>query len=190
MFSKEITVTVRRRDGRVEARRVVVGEKEGGDRGGDLVTLWAFRLISCFFAEVARGGRVSFSFTDLTGSSRTQTCIGTSSTDFLGSGCGDRFLFIGFGSDPTPPSRDNYRLLGELARVRAFQQVFESDLRFAIFGSWTPDSDVSVCEVGFYLRVCDAGAGARFLLIDRSVLGSCISVGAGETISVAYTFQF
>jgi hypothetical protein len=189
VFTRELVVSVRRRDGRVEERRIVVDSKVGDNQSGDLVTLWAFRLVRCFFVEVGRGGRVGFSFTDLSGVSRTQNCI-TEHNIFLGSGCTDRFAFIGFGSDPTPPSRDNYRLLGELTRVRAFQLVFEDDLRFVIYGSWTPDSSVSVCEVGLYLRVCDTGGGARFLLIDRSVLDSCISVGAGETISVTYNFQF
>lgn len=181
-------VAVRRRDGRVEERRIVVDKKVGGNQSEDLVTLWAFRLVRCLFAEVARGGGVSISFVDLTGASRTHICISGHNV-FLGSGCTDRYAFIGFGSDPTLPSRDNYRLLGELARVRAFQQVYEDDLRFVIYGSWSPDSDVSVCEVGLYLRVCDSGGGARFLLIDRSVLDPCIGVGAGEMISVAYTFQ-
>ena len=182
-------VAVRRRDGRVEERRIVVDKKVGDNQSEDLVTLWAFRLVRCLFAEVARGGSVSFSFTDMSGTSRSQDCI-RGSYAFLSAGCTDRFLFIGFGSDSTPPSRDNYGLLGELARVRAFQQVFESDLRFFIYGSWVSDSDVSVCEVGLYLSVCDSGNVARFLLIDRSVLDSCINVGAGEAISVTYAFQF
>jgi hypothetical protein len=189
VLRRELVVAVRRRDGRVEERRIVVDKKVGDNQSEDLVTLWVFRLVRCLFAEAGRGGRVTFSFTDMGGTSRSQECI-RGLNIFLGSGCTDRYAFIGFGSDPTPPSRDNYRLLGELARVRAFQQVFDSDLRFVNFGSWSPDSDVSVCEVGLYLRVCDSDGGAGFLLIDRSVLDSCINVGAGETISVTYTFQF
>jgi hypothetical protein len=189
VLRRELVVAVRRRDGRVEERRIVVDKKVGDNQSEDLVTLWAFRLVRCLFVEAGRGGRVTFSFTDIGGAGRSQDCI-RGLNIFLGSGCTDRYAFIGFGSDPTPPSRDNYRLLGELARVRAFQQVFESDLRFVIYGSWTSDSDVSVCEVGLYLRVCDSGGVARFLLIDRSVLDSCINVGAGETISVTYAFQF
>jgi hypothetical protein len=189
VFRKELVITVRRRDGRVEERRIVVDKKVGDNQNGDLLTLWAFRLIRCYFLDVTRGTTVVIDVVDLGGTSRRPTCIGNINA-FLGSECTDRFTFIGFGSDPTPPSRTDYRLLGELARVRAFQLVFESDLRFVIFGSWTPDSNVTVCEVGLYLRVCDAGGVGRFLLIDRSVLDSCINVGAGETISVTYTFQF
>jgi hypothetical protein len=189
VFERELVVVVRRRDGRVEERRVVVGKKVGDNQNGDLLTLWAFRLIRCYFLDVTRGGRADIQIVDLGGTTRTASCI-NSINGFLGSGCTDRFTFIGFGSDPTLPSRTDYRLLGELTRVRAFQQVFESDLKFVIFGSWAPDSDVSVCEVGLYLRVCDTGGVGRFLLIDRSVLDSCIDVGAGETISVTYTFQF
>ena len=71
MLRKEIIVTVRRRDGRVETRSVVV-DKAGG---GDLVTLWGFRLICCLFAKVPRGDTLSFDFVDLTGTSRSQFCI-------------------------------------------------------------------------------------------------------------------
>ena len=190
MFRKELIVTVRRRDGRVETRRVVVDKKVGGDQGGDLVTLWAFRLISCFFAEATRGTSVSFSFVDLGGSSRTQVCIGTATSDFLASGCADRAPYIGFGSSTIPPARIDYVLRSGLARVRASRWVDESTFTFTIVGSWTPDSDVSVCEVGLYMLVCDGGGGARYVLFDRSVLTPCISVTAGSTISVSYIFRF
>jgi hypothetical protein len=190
VFRKEIVVTVRRRDGRVETRRVVVDGKVGGDRDGDLVTLWAFRLISCLFAQVTRGGSASFSFVDLGGASRTQVCIWTGSTDFLGSGCADRTPYIGFGSSTIPPVRTDYVLRSELARVRGSRVVDESAFILAIAGSWTPDSDVTVCEVGLYMLVCDSGSVARYVLFDRSVLSPCISVIAGSTISVSYVFRF
>jgi hypothetical protein len=190
VFTKEIVVTVRRRDGRVETRRVVVDGKVGGDWGGDLTTLWAFRLICCMFAVVLRGTTVSFGFVDLGGVSRTQNCIATVSNNFLGSGCVDRAPFIGFGSSSTPPARTDYRLIGELARVRGFTYSDESAFTCSIVGSWSPDSDVTVCEVGLYMLVCDAGGVARYVLFDRSVLDPCVSVSAGDTISVTYTFQF
>jgi hypothetical protein len=190
MFKKELIITVKRKDGRVETRRVVVDEKVGGDRDGDLVTLWAFRLISCLFAEAVKGTSVSFSFVDLGGASRTQICIATASNNFLGSGCADRAPYIGFGSSTIPPARTDYVLRSELARVRASRQVDESTFTFTIVGSWTPDSDVSVCEVGLYMLVCDSGGVAGYVLFDRSVLSPCISVSAGSTISVSYVFRF
>jgi hypothetical protein len=190
VFRKEIMVTVSRRDGRVEVRRVVVDEKVGGGSGGDLVTLWGFRLICCVFSYVLRGSTVSFSFTDLTGASRTQRCIGTSVVDFLGSGCADRAPYIGFGSSSASPSRTNNRLLTELARVRGSHYVDESAFSCSIVGSWTPDSGVTVCEVGLYMLVCDIGGSARYVLFDRSVLSPCVDVSAGDTISVAYVFRF
>jgi hypothetical protein len=190
VFRKEIIVTVKRKDGRVETRRVVVNEKVGGDRDGDLVTLWAFRLICCMFAVVLRGVTVSFGFVDLGGMSRTQSCIAAASNNFLGSGCADRAPYIGFGSSTTPPVRTDYKLHAELARVRGFTYSDESAFTCSIVGSWTPDSGVTVCEVGLYMLVCDAGGGARYVLFDRSVLSPCVSVSAGETISVAYVFRF
>jgi hypothetical protein len=190
VLTKEIIVTVKRKDGRVETRRVVVNEKVGDDRGGDLVTLWAFRLICCMFAFAPKGTYVTFSFVDLGGASRTQNCIQVGGTEFVGSGCADRAPYIGFGSSSTPPSRTNSRLLTELARVRGSRYVDESAFSCNIVGSWTPDSGVTVCEVGLYMLVCDRDARARYVLFDRSVLSPCVSVSAGDTISVVYAFRF
>jgi hypothetical protein len=190
VFRKELVVTVKRRDGRVETRRVVVDKNVGGDGGGDLVTTWAFRLICCFFAHTPAGTRVSFSFTDLDGVSRTQICISGVGAIFLSSWCVDRAPYIGFGSSNTAPSRDDYRLISEVGRVRGSTIADETTFTCNIGGSWTPDSDVTVCEVGLYMLVCDSSNVARYVLFDRSVLDPCVSVGAGETISVVYAFRF
>jgi hypothetical protein len=190
VFRKEIIVTVRRRDGRVETRRVVVDKNVGGGSDGDLVTLWGFRLICCLFAKAPRGGTVSFSFVDLGGVSRSQVCIHNRPGEFLGSGCVDRSPYVAFGSSSIPPSRTDSRLLGELARVGASHTVDETNFVCSVGGSWMPASDVTVCEVGLYMLVCDSGGVARFVLFDRSVLSPCVSVSAGETISVTYAFRF
>jgi hypothetical protein len=190
VFRKEIIVTVRRRDGRVEARRVVVDEKVGDGQGGDLVTLWAFRIISCLFAVVPKGVTTSISFVDLSGVSRTQGCIYSHVPGFLSSICAERAPYIGFGSSPALPSRSDSRLYSELARVRGSTYSDESAFVLTIAGSWTPDSGVNVCEVGLYMYVCESSTVARYMLFDRSVLDSCIGVGAGETISVSYVFRF
>ena len=190
MFRKELVVTVRRRDGRVETRRVVVDRNVGGGSGGDLVTLWAFRLICCVFEDVFRGASVSFGFVDLGGASWTQVCIGGGGSDFLGSGCVDRGPYIGFGSSNIAPSRDDYRLISEVGRVRGFTTADETTFTCSIAGSWTPTNDVTVCEVGLYMLVCDSDGVARYVLFDRSVLDPCVSVGAGEMVSVAYVFRF
>jgi hypothetical protein len=186
VFRKEIIVAVRRRDGRVETRRVVVDK--AGD--GDLVTLWGFRLICCLFAKVPRGGTVSFDFVDLTGTSRSQFCIHGYYREFLGSGCADRSSYVAFGSSSVPPTRNDYRLLGELARVDASYFADETAFTCGVAGSWTPGSGVTVCEVGLYMLVCDEFGYARYVLFDRSVLSPCVSVSAGDTISVSYLFSF
>ena len=186
MFRKEIVIVVKRKDGRVETRKVVV-DKSGG---GDLVTLWGFRLICCLFAKVPKGASVSFGFVDLGGTSRSQNCIHERPREFFGSGCADRSPYIGFGSSDVAPSRSDSKLLGELARVDASYSVDETNFICSIGGSWVPASDVSVCEVGLYMFVCDSGGVARYVLFDRSVLSPCISVSAGSTISVLYVFRF
>jgi hypothetical protein len=186
VFRKEIIITIKRKDGRVETRRVVV-DKVGS---GDLVTLWGFRLFCCLFAEAVRGATVNIEFVDLGGVSRSFACISRRGDMFLGSGCVDRSPFIGFGSSSAAPSRSDFKIVSELARVRGSTVADESAFTCGIVGSWTPDSDVTVCEVGLYMLVCDAGGAARFVLFDRSVLSPCESVSAGDTISVFYVFRF
>jgi hypothetical protein len=190
VFRKELVITVKRRDGRVETYRVSVDKNVSGGGGGDLVTYWGFRLISCLFAEAVKGTSVSFSFVDLGGTGRSQVCIATTPGDFLASGCADRSLFIGFGSDSRSPTRSDYKLWGELAKVEASHFVDEANFTFSVVGVWTPNLDVSVCEVGLYMYVCDSGGVARYVLFDRSVLTPCITVSAGSTISVSYVFRF
>jgi hypothetical protein len=190
VFRKEILVVVRRRDGRVETRRVVVDKKVGDGQSGDLVTLWAFRIISCLFAVVPKGVTTSISFVDLGGVSRTQGCIYSHLSGFLSSICAERAPYIGFGSSSASPSRSNFRLVSELARVRGSTYSDESAFTLTIVGSWTPGSGVTVCEVGLYMYVCETGTVARYMLFDRSVLSPCVSVTAGDTISVAYAFRF
>jgi hypothetical protein len=190
VFRKELVVTVRRRDGGIEVRRVVVDKSVGGGSGGDLVTTWGFRLMSCLFANVVRWGIYSISFTELDGTSRSFACITPDSRSFLGSGCADRSLLIGFGSSNVLPVRTDYVLRSELAVVRASYTVDESLFTITIHGSWTPGTGVTVCEVGLYMVVCDSEGYARRVLFDRSVLDPCVSVGAGETVSATYVFRF
>jgi hypothetical protein len=190
VFRKEIIVTVRRRDGRVETYRVAVDKNVGGDGGGDLVTTWAFRLICCFFADTPRSTWRAIGFTDLGGTGRSQYCVGDIGGIFLGNNCVDRAPYVGFGASNIAPSRSDYKLVSELARVRGSCIADESNFECRIVGSWTPASDVTVCEVGFYMLVCDSGNVARYVLFDRSVLDPCVSVGAGDTISVTYAFRF
>jgi hypothetical protein len=190
VFKKELIITVRRKDGKVETYKVVVDKAGDGSCGGDLVTYWGFRLISCLFASVVRGGVVSFSFVDLGGAPRSQNCIAGDSNSVAGSGCVDRAPYIGFGSSTASPSRNDYRLVSELARVKASLSVDENNFTSTIFGVWTPTIDVTVCEIGLFMLVCDSGGVARYVLFDRSVLTPCISVSADSTISVSYVFRF
>jgi hypothetical protein len=190
VFRKEIIVTVRRKDGRVETYRVVADKAGDGGRGGDLVTTWGFRLICCLFADVPRRAVVDISFVDLDGVSRMQTCIDNIAYVFVGSNCVDRAPYIGFGSSTDAPSRSDYRLVSELARVKASRVIDENAFECRIVGSWTPSASVSICEVGLYMRVCDSGDVARYVLFDRSVLSPCISVPGGSTVTATYVFRF
>jgi len=152
-------------------------------------------ILSFFYALVplARGGSAVLGARDDTGVDR----------DFLikvnmGSGVYNLFntyncptgVSIRFGSGSSPPSRDDYRLLFELVRVSASLSYDVSNYVITISGSWTPNINVSLCEVGLYIRACDRYGYARSLLLDRSVLSPCRSVSAGETVSASYVFRF
>jgi hypothetical protein len=190
VFRKELIVTVRGRDGRVEVRRVVVDKNVGGGSGGDLVTTWGFRLISCLFARVARGGTYSISFIELDGVSRSFACISGDLYGFLGSGCADRSLLIGFGSSSALPVRTDYALRSQLAVVQASYTVDENLFVITISGSWTPATSVTVCEVGLYIVACDSEGNPRNVLLDRSVFNPCISVSGRSTVTATYVFRF
>jgi hypothetical protein len=190
VFRKEILITVRRKDGRVETYRVAVDRNVGGDYGSDLVTTWGFRLMCNLFALVPRGTTLSIDFVDLSGASWRYPYIVTDSLMIIGSGCVERAPYIGFGASSIAPSRSDYKLISELVRVRGSHFVDESAFTCYVSGSWSPTSDVTVCEVGLYMLVCDSGGVARYVLFDRSVLDPCVSVRAGDTISVTYAFRF
>ena len=153
----------------------------------DLTTLWWLRILSALLVNIVKGAYYSVSYTDTTGTSRTQNILyGGRSTEALSTGCGDHYTYIGFGSDPTPASDINYKLISELAVIPATVSVEETLFEIRIQAAYTPTTDVTVCEVGLYISACDSGGALRRILVDRTVLSPCIDVTAGSTISVLY----
>ena len=160
---------------------------------GDLFTRNIILLFYHVFARLARGDSTGLVARDDTGTERIFIIKGD-----MGSGVHNLFntyncatgVSIRFGSGSSPPSRDDYRLLFELVRVSASLSYDVSNYVITISGSWTPNINVSLCEVGLYIRACDRYGYARFLLLDRSVLSPCRSVSAGETVSASYVFRF
>ena len=183
-----MVVEVVRRDGRREV--VVVGGGSEVDGGGDLATLWFLRILASVFVNATAGTSVTFTIVDSTNTTRTQTHVdGGLSSVFHGSGCGDRVYAIGLGSSSVPPSRSDYKLLGEFARLDTTFRLDESLYYISHSVMYTADVDRVVCEVGLYARACDNGGVLRTVLLDRTVLSPCVSVGAGEIIGVAYRFS-
>jgi len=186
-----VVVEVVRRDGRREVI-VVGGESEGGsevDGGSDLATLWFLRILAGVFANVTAGAGIGFILKDTGGTDRGQTHVFGATNLFHGSGCGNRVHAIGLGSSSVPPSRSDYRLLEEFARLDTSYRLDEGV--YSIFHSimYTADVDRVVCEVGFYWRVCDSDGVLRTLLVDRTVFSSCVSLNPGDVIGVTYRFR-
>jgi len=153
----------------------------------DLVLLWWFRFMTAFPVSIAKAGSYSISFTDVTGTGRTQTILlGARSTEAFTTGCGDHYTYIGLGSGSTPASESDYKLESEITTIKADVVVNEPDYEVRASIAYTPTTDVTICEVGLYISVCDSGGILRRILVDRTVLEPCITVTAGSTISVLY----
>ena len=192
MFSKSVVVEVVRRDGRREVIVVGGGSEEEPKVNGEVdpATLWGIRILASLLANVPRGQGYSVSFTDYGGSGRGQWFVrGDRSTEYVVTGCGDRVHAIGLGSSSVPPSRDDYMLLDEFARINTDFTVLEDSGVIVHQVVYTADVARSVCEVGLYLRGCDIGGVLITFLVDRTVLSPCVSLNPGDTISVAYRFS-
>jgi len=192
VFSKSVVVEVVRRDGRREVI-VVGGGSEGEPKVNGVVdpgTLWGIRILASLLANVPSGQSYSVSFRDYGGTIRDQFFVrGDRSTEYVGSGCGDRVHAIGLGSSSVPPSRDDYVLLGEFARINTDFSVLEDSGVIVHQVVYTADVARDVCEVGLYLRGCDVDGALITFLVDRTVLSPCVSLNPGDTISVAYRFR-
>ena len=143
--------------------------------------------MTAFLVNIAKATSYSISFTTVTGSGYTQTVLyGGRSTEALATGCGDHFTYIGLGSGSTPASESDYKLESEITTIKADVVVNEPTYEIRASVSYTPTTDVTICEVGLYISACDSGGVLRRILVDRTVLPECITVTGGTTISVLY----
>ena len=155
----------------------------------DLTTLWLRRLFIALFTPLTTGGATSFSFTDTTGTARTQYIkrdLGTYPSFFNLPPCNNRF-WIAYGSSSTAPSPTDFRLGNKLGEGVATMTIDETAGIMTFSVSFTITTDITVYEVGLEWEGCVAGVATcgRFL-VDRTVFPDGITVSAGQVLTIIY----
>jgi hypothetical protein len=196
---KAVVLEVRNPDGTL-ARRVAVNEdllKEYLERrresssAKDLTTLWLFRLWAALLTPADVNTSTSFSFTDESGASRTQTAKGNTSSYYIffnTSSCLNKMV-VAVGTGTASPTRTDYKLANKIAEAYAAIAVDETGFSITLSAAFTFSTDTVIHEVGLLWAGCVAGytTCGRFL-VDRTVFPDGVSVAAGQTLSVAYVF--
>jgi hypothetical protein len=196
---KMVEVIVRDPDGRV-VNRVAVNEdlfnyvlERVKDKPLDLTTVWFLRIMRGIFGATSVSGVWSETFTDTTGTSRTQYLKygGASYTIFFCTyACANR-LWIGYGSSSTPPTRTDYKLGSKLGEGVAGVTADETQGTVTISASFTMSADTTIYEVGLEWETCVSSYNVcGRVLLDRTVFPDGILVMAGQTITIVYRFIF
>ena len=162
--------------------------------GGDLFTAWFLRLFYAMFYSVLAGGSTSFGAKDDGGIDRSflvrTSMYGSSTTIFSTYKCPGG-VRVRYGSDSTPPSRADYKLVSEIyVDSNPVLVIDESRGYVWVQSVVTFSSDVTVCEVGLSLYgtvVGDSTCGE--FLVDRTVFSPCRSIPANTPYTVRYRIQ-
>ena len=152
----------------------------------DFGTNWFGRMMAVLLNNVPRGTYATFSVVDVTGASRTVEAKRSISYSLFNStysyDCGG---YIGIGTGTTPPTRTDYRLESEVARLPASATFADGGDVVAVSATFTLTSDVYVTEVGLYLR---EGYNGCIWLLDRSLLDAPVLFPTNTPMTVAYIF--
>jgi hypothetical protein len=199
---KMIELVVTDREGRV-IRRVAVNEdlfnKALERSNNDFSTAWFIRILRALFEPLSTSGVSSASYTDTTGTARTQDfkkpmySTGTgcpSLNDFLSTvSCYNR-LWVSCGTGTTPPTRTDYKLESEVAEGVASLTVSEDIGVITVAGAFTFTADTVISEIGLKWEGTVSGSSTcGKVLLDRTVLSTPITVPAGTTLTVVYRFR-
>jgi hypothetical protein len=202
-----VEVIVRDRDGRI-VNRVAYNEDLFNEmlrrriekNGNDTTTVWFLRILFAIFGPTTVSGTTNASYTDTSGTARTQNFkmvmypYYTSSPtlcDFFNTAYCNNRLWIGYGSSSTAPTRSDYKLGNKLAEGLANVTADEYQGALTISASFTMSVDTVVYEVGLEWEgtVASYNVCGRVLL-DRTVFPNGIAVSAGQTLTVVYRFIF
>jgi hypothetical protein len=194
-----VEVIVRDPDGRV-VKRVAVNEdlfnyvlEKVKDKPLDLTTAWFLRIMRGIFGATPVGGAWNETYTDTTGTSRTQTIKGSIGTYYLffnTLNCNNR-LWVSYGSSSTPPTRTDYKLGNKLGEGVAGVTEDEAQATVTLSASFTMSADTTIYEVGLEWEATISGySTCGRVLLDRTVFPDGILVKAGQTITIVYRFLF
>ena len=159
------------------------------EKRGDLRTRWFIRFMAGLFTGIGKTGTASFSFTDTTGTSRTQGIKSNfgSSSSFLNAGNCENRLYIALGTSSTPSTIDDYKLGSKFAEAVSSIVVDDANGIIRLYATFTFSTDVTINEVGLEWSgtVSSYDICGRFL-VDRTVLPSPVSVPANTPTLVTY----
>jgi len=189
---RAVEVVVTDKDGKVVYRtgyNLDLYEEYLKRKTNDLTTLWGIRAFGATLAPTGVSGSTLFSFTDTTGTARTQNIKvnAGSAYIFLNTNYCNNRLWIGYGSSSTPPSRSDYKLGSKLGEGLAGVTADETQGTVTISASFTMTAGTTVYEVGLEWEGTVAGCTTcgRFL-VDRTVFPDGIRISAGQTLTVIY----
>jgi len=159
----------------------------------DLGTDWFGRMMATLF-NYSSGTSDSFSFVDVTGTSRTknikQAMYAYYSTtpleNLLNVHGTDVGAFIGIGTGTAPPSKQDYKLGNEVARQPAQARYADGASCFTVSSAFTLSTDTNITEVGLYYKT---GYTSYYVLLDHTVLSSPVTFPANTAMAVTYYFS-
>jgi hypothetical protein len=197
-----IELIVTDREGRV-IRRVAINEdlfNEALKRdSNDFSTAWFIRILRALFEPLSTSGVSNASFTDTTGTARTQdfkkpmypsNSTAPALSDFLNTGYCYNRLWVSCGTGTTPPTRTDYKLESEVAEGVASLTVSEDIGIITVAGAFTFTADMVISEIGLKWEGVVSGYSlCGKVLLDRTVLDTPITVPAGTTLTVVYRFR-
>jgi hypothetical protein len=198
-----VEVVVTDRDGRV-VNRVAVNEdifnyvlERVRENPLDLATAWFLRVMRAILEPTPVGGVTSATFTDTTGTSRTQgikrnTAVTLPHDEhFLNVHTCNNRLWIGYGDSSTPPTRTDFRLGRKLGEGIAGVTADEVQGTLTISASFTMSADTAIYEIGLEWEGTVSGHNVcGRVLLDRTVFPEGILVRAGQTVTIVYRFLF
>jgi hypothetical protein len=200
-----VIVEVRDPDGRVVKRATANEElfrasmKLTGESRDDLLTLWIYRILLAVLTPALTYKITSATFTDTTGTSRTQyfkcPMAGLGSSvynlyNFFNTGNCNNQLWISYGNSNTPPTRTDYKLGNKLGEAVATMSYDESARTMTFTVGFTLSADTVVYEVGLEWEACVSGCTVcGRVLVDRTVFPDGITVLAGQTLTITYVIS-
>lgn len=152
----------------------------------DLGTDWFGRMMAALFKNDGRYAATSFTFVDVTGTSRSRYVKFYSSNGvFNETNLYDCGAYIGIGTGTTTPTKQDYKLANEIARAAAGATYADGNTSFSVSATFSLSTDTQITEVGLYWK---EGTSGYIWLLDRTLLSSPVTFPANTPMVVNYVF--